>query len=220
LPEEASKQTTVPAAPFDSPEYNFEVKWDGIRALAVVETAGWRLWGRELADYTARYPERDLLRRLPAGTLVDGELVAFDADGRPDLRLLLRRHGLTDAWRIRQARHWCRVRYVLFDVLYHAGRCLLWEPLVRRRALLAEACQQLDGAGVQFSAGVIGAPGNGSWGSRDQTLQQASDRLLVERLVEQAADEPETVPRKPERSNCRESGDRTEMNSGRPRSPY
>jgi ATP-dependent DNA ligase len=41
-------------APFDSPEYKFEVKWDGIRALAVVETAGWRLWGRELADYTAR----------------------------------------------------------------------------------------------------------------------------------------------------------------------
>jgi ATP-dependent DNA ligase len=147
----------VPAAPFDSPEYSFEYKWDGIRALAAVETAGWRLWGRQQADYTARYPELDVLRRLPAGTLVDGELVAFDADGRPDLRLLLRRHGLTDAWRIRQARHWCRVRYVLFDVLYHAGRCLLWEPLVRRRALLAEACQQLDGAGMQLSAGVIGA---------------------------------------------------------------
>ena len=71
----------VPAAPFDSSEYSFEVKWDGIRALAAVETAGWRLWGRERADYTARYPELDVLRRLPAGTLVDGELVAFDADG-------------------------------------------------------------------------------------------------------------------------------------------
>src|SRR5262249_32074018 len=77
----------VPAAPFDSLEYNFEVKCDGIRALAAVETAGWRLWGRELADYTGRYPELDILRRLPSGTLVDGELVAFDADGRPDLRL-------------------------------------------------------------------------------------------------------------------------------------
>jgi ATP-dependent DNA ligase len=33
----------VPAAPFDSPEYSFEYKWDGIRALAAVETAGWRL---------------------------------------------------------------------------------------------------------------------------------------------------------------------------------
>ena len=88
--------------------------------------------GRERADYTARYPELDVLRRLPAGTLVDGELVTFDAGGRPDLRSLLRRHGLTDAWRIRQARRWCSVRYVLFDLLYHAGRCLMGASLVRR----------------------------------------------------------------------------------------
>src|SRR5207249_389492 len=82
----------VPAAPFDSTEYSYEVKWNGIRALAAVETAGWRLWGRERADYTARYPELEVLRRMPAGTLVDGELVAFDADGQPNLPRLLRRH--------------------------------------------------------------------------------------------------------------------------------
>ena len=42
---------------------------------------------KERADYPARYPELDVLRLLPAaGTLVDGELVAFDADGRPNLR--------------------------------------------------------------------------------------------------------------------------------------
>ena len=104
----------------------------------------------------AKWTELDVLRRLPAGTLVDGELVAFDADGRPDLRRLLRRHGLTNAWRIRQARHWCRVRYVLFDLLYHAGRCLLREPLARRREVLAEVCQRLDASDVQFSVGVIG----------------------------------------------------------------
>src|SRR5262249_25873405 len=79
----------VPAAPFDSPEYSFELKWDGIRALAAMDGAGWRLWGRQRAEYTERYPELDVLRRLPAGTLVDGEVVAFDADGRPDLPRLL-----------------------------------------------------------------------------------------------------------------------------------
>ncbi len=146
----------VPAAPFDSPEYSFELKWNGIRALAAVETEGWRLWGRERADYTARYPELELRGRLPAGTLLDGELVAFDADGRPDLARLLRRHGLTDPWRIHQARHWCPVRYVLFDLLYHAGRCLVREPLARRREVLAEVCKQLDAVGVQFSEGVVG----------------------------------------------------------------
>ena len=119
----------VAAEPFDAPEYSFEIKYDGVRALAAVDKAGWRLWGRERADYTARYPELDVLRRLPAGTLVDGELVACDADGRPDLRRLLRRHGLADPWRIRQARNWCPVRYMVFDLLYHAGRCLMREPL-------------------------------------------------------------------------------------------
>src|SRR5262249_29424596 len=148
----------VEAEPVDSPEDCFEVEWAGDRALAAVDRAGWRGWGRERADYTARYPELDVLRRLPAGTLVDGELVAFDADGRPNLRRLLRRHGLTDSWRIRQARHWCSVRYVLFDLLYHAGRCLLREPLLRRREVLAETCQRLEAGHLRVSGGG-GGPG-------------------------------------------------------------
>jgi ATP-dependent DNA ligase len=146
----------VAAEPFDSPEYSFEIKYDGVRALAAVDELGWRLWGRERVDYTARYPELDVLRRLPTGTLVDGELVAFDADGRPNLRRLLRRHGLANPWRIRQARQWCPVRYVLFDLLYHGGRCLMREPLVRRREVLAAVCQRLDGM-VVFSPAAIGA---------------------------------------------------------------
>src|SRR5262249_16548436 len=108
------------------------------------------------ADYTTRYPELDVLRRLPAGTLVDGELVACDAEGRPDLPRMLRRHGLTDPWRIRHAPQWCPVQYVLFDVLYHAGRCLVQEPLARRRDVLAALCQRLEAAAVRFSEGVIG----------------------------------------------------------------
>jgi bifunctional non-homologous end joining protein LigD len=126
-------------------------------ALAAVESAGWRLWVRECANYTVRYLELEVLRRLPAGTLADGELVAFHADGRPDLRGLLRRQDLTDPWRMRQARRWCPVRYVLFDLLYHAGRCRMREPLVRRREVLAEACEKLDVQQVECSPAVIGA---------------------------------------------------------------
>jgi ATP-dependent DNA ligase len=62
--------------------------------------------------------------------------VSIGAAGVPDLAMLLRRHGLADPWRIGQAWRWCPVRYVLFDLLYHGGRCLLGEPLaVRRRSL-------------------------------------------------------------------------------------
>jgi ATP-dependent DNA ligase len=45
----------IAAEPFDSSEHCFEIKYDGVRALAAVDEAGWRLWGRERADYTARY---------------------------------------------------------------------------------------------------------------------------------------------------------------------
>jgi len=147
----------VPAAPFDAPEYSFEIKWDGIRALAAVEATGWRLWGRQRADYTARYPELDRLRGLPSGTLLDGELVACAPDGRPELARLLRRHGLTEGWRLCQARRWCPVQYVVFDLLYHRGRSLLREPLARRREALAALCAGLELAEVVCSAGVVGA---------------------------------------------------------------
>src|SRR5262249_11735288 len=99
----------------------------------------------------------EVLRRLPAGTLVDGELVAFDADGRPDLRRLLQRHGFTDPWRIRQARQWCPVRYVVFDLLYRAGRCRMREPLARRREALAEVCNKRAVPEVMVSPAVIGS---------------------------------------------------------------
>ena len=46
---------------------------------------------------------------------------------------------------------------MLFDLLYHAGRSLLHEALVRRREVLAEVCRQLEAADVQFSIGVVGA---------------------------------------------------------------
>jgi ATP-dependent DNA ligase len=146
----------MPARPFDDPEYLFEIKWDGVRALAAVEEEGWRLWGRGLADYTARYPELACLRGLPAGTLVDGELVVLE-DGRPDLASLLRRHQLIDAWKIGNAHRWCPLHYVLFDLLYHRGRCLLREPLARRREVLAEMCAALQAPGVLFSEGVAGS---------------------------------------------------------------
>jgi ATP-dependent DNA ligase len=146
----------TPAAPFDSPDYVFEIKWNGVRALAAVETWGWRLWGRQRADYTARYPELGVLQALPAGTLVDGELIVLQ-DGRPNLPALLRRHQLRDPWRWRQAPRWCPVHYVLFDLLYHRGRCLVHESLTWRREILAEVCVTLALPNVWFSAGVVGS---------------------------------------------------------------
>jgi ATP-dependent DNA ligase len=63
---------------------------------------------------------------------------------------------LTDPLQIRHAPNWCPVRYLLFDLLYLAGKPLLHEPLEQRRARLAEVCGQLRCADVLFSAGVVG----------------------------------------------------------------
>jgi ATP-dependent DNA ligase len=145
----------VPAAPFDSAAYVFEVKWDGVRALAALERHGWRLWGRQQTAYTLRYPELEGLRRWPAGTLLDGELITLRA-GRPCLAALLRRHALVDPLQIRWAPRWCPVQYVVFDLLYYAGRSLLRQPLVERRQRLAEVCAAVPVPGVAFSAGVVG----------------------------------------------------------------
>jgi len=142
--------------PFDSPEYRFEIKWDGVRALAAVDAHGWRLWGREAADYTARYPEFAVLQRLPQGTLVDGELVVR-GPARPTLAALLRRHHLNDPWQIRLSARWCPVRLVLFDMLYYRGRSLLGEPLHIRCHCLAELCAKLELPELAVAPGMVGA---------------------------------------------------------------
>ena len=146
----------VPASPFDSPEYVFEVKYDGVRALAAVEAKGVRAMGPRAFAYTARYPELAALRRRPPGTLVDGELVAL-REGLPDLASLLSRHALSDPWKIRLAGGWCPVRDVVFDLLYHAGECLLRAPLRERRERLAALSRAVPLAEVIFSEGVVGA---------------------------------------------------------------
>jgi bifunctional non-homologous end joining protein LigD len=143
----------TPAAPFDSEEYVFEVKWDGVRALAAVEAGAWRLWGRRGADYTPRYPELAVLRRLPAGTVVDGELVVL-REGRADFPALLRRHqrpGPDPAV--------CRplaVSYVLFDLLCDRGQALVQEALLRRRARLHELLARVHEPVLVYSDGVEG----------------------------------------------------------------
>jgi DNA ligase D-like protein (predicted ligase) len=143
------------AEPFDSFDYFFEVKWDGVRALAAVEGGDYRLWGRERADYRDRYPELDALRCLPSGTVVDGELVVIQ-DGRPNLNALLRRHQLVQPARIRHASRATQVRYVLFDILYHRGKPLLQEPFWRRRCALVEVLASQEMPELLFSEGIAG----------------------------------------------------------------
>ena len=142
-----------PAAPFDSPDHVFEVKWDGVRAVAAVQESRWQLWGRRGVDYTPRYPERAVLGRLPQGTIVDGELVVL-RQGRADLPALLQRHqrqAPPDLGPLPEA-----VCYVLFDLLYDRGRSLLQQPLVQRRQRLRDLLERVREPLLVYSDGVVG----------------------------------------------------------------
>jgi bifunctional non-homologous end joining protein LigD len=130
------------AAPFDSPDYAFDVAWDGVRALAAIDGGQVTLWGRGLADLTSRYPEvQGLAAMAPTETIVDGELIVSDAEGRPDAVALEERQQATRPEAVARAARAHPATYVVHDLLYLRGRSLLKEPLVRRRPRLNEVLQ-------------------------------------------------------------------------------
>jgi bifunctional non-homologous end joining protein LigD len=114
---------------FNSPEYIFELKWDGIRAIASRDADGLRITDRSGGDLLSALPElRDL--RMPEGMVVDGEIVVCDSRGRPSYDLLAGRLGPKAAKRGRGP------VFVAFDLLYEAGRSLLHRSLTERRTRL------------------------------------------------------------------------------------
>jgi bifunctional non-homologous end joining protein LigD len=118
--------------------YGFEVKWDGIRTVLFCDHGHLSLQGRNFSDFTPRYPEvRSLARELGAHRIVlDGEVVAFDEEGRPSFeRLQGRMHLASDAAVKRRMRD-TPVTYIAFDLLYLDGHSTLTLSYEDRRELL------------------------------------------------------------------------------------
>jgi bifunctional non-homologous end joining protein LigD len=115
-----------------------EVKWDGVRAIAYCRPGRLELQTRNLNDVTRQYPEvRRLSRQLGAREAVlDGELVAFDSEGRPSFERLQQRIHQTSESVVRRRMKTHPVTYVVFDLLYLDGANLMDEPYTRRRELL------------------------------------------------------------------------------------
>lgn len=132
-----------------------EMKWDGIRALAVVEHGALRLVSRNDLELTATYPELGVLpAHVDARTAVlDGEVVAVDEQGRPSFSRLQQRSGLTRPGDVEHARRSTAVRYLLFDVLEVDGRSLLDTPYRDRRRMLERLVRAGDGIDVPPETG-------------------------------------------------------------------
>ena len=138
--------------PRDEADWAYEVKWDGIRALLYWQPGRMRIESRNRKDLTPRYPElRELGRALGSRTaILDGEIVVFDAEGRPSFERLQQRMHLASESAIRRRSRDTQAAYVIFDVLYLDGRVTMSMPYEERRALLAS--QNLQGPAWQVPA--------------------------------------------------------------------
>lgn len=157
LPDHIEPMLAKIGQPFDSTDHLFEVKWDGVRAVAYVDAHGLRMHGRRRRDLAGRYPELAFLAdALPADTILDGELVVLTSDGRPDFPGILARENGRAADAAARARKQ-PVVYVVFDLLYRDGASWLDRPLGARRTGLAALVAAVGNPRLVLSEGVVGA---------------------------------------------------------------
>lgn len=130
--------------PFSDPDWLFEIKWDGVRALAWIAGGKLELRSRAGGDITKQYPElASLPENVEAGqAILDGEIVVLDARGHSDFeRLQERMHVRVPPPKLLSQ---TAVTYYLFDLLYCDGYDLRDAPLVERKGLLRRLLRQSE----------------------------------------------------------------------------
>jgi bifunctional non-homologous end joining protein LigD len=132
----------------------YEVKWDGMRVLTEVTPDGVRAWSANGRDAATSFPELAALAPAlaPLDALLDGEVVALDAAGRPSFERLQRRMHVSSAAEAGRRAAETPVAYVVFDLLRLGGHDLTGRPWRERRRLLDQIADDLppgvDVAGV------------------------------------------------------------------------
>jgi bifunctional non-homologous end joining protein LigD len=127
--------------PFDSPDWVFETKLDGYRAIAVIDSVGKaRIWSRNHLPLEQKFPMvLDAVNQLDLrSTILDGEIVALDVEGIPRFQLLQQR----------QKRPTAPVVYCLFDLLWSDGRDITGKAVLQRRERLQRIITAQDGIQV------------------------------------------------------------------------
>jgi bifunctional non-homologous end joining protein LigD len=125
-------------APFDSPDWIFEIKLDGYRAITVFDPAGKpHLWSRNGLALEAKFPAiANAVAKLKLrSTILDGEVVAVDENGIPRFQLLQRFQKQPTAPTL----------YYVFDALWHNGEDLTGKPILERRSVLEHIIKSAPG---------------------------------------------------------------------------
>jgi bifunctional non-homologous end joining protein LigD len=134
--------------PRDDDKWGYEFKWDGVRATVYVDGGRPRVMSRNDRDVTASYPElRAMAETLGSRRVVlDGEIVAMDANGRPSFEALQSRMHVTNAAQVKRLVLQTPATFLAFDILYVDGTSVVDQPYEQRR----EALEALELAGPSW----------------------------------------------------------------------
>jgi bifunctional non-homologous end joining protein LigD len=162
---------TAGTLPSDDARWAFEIKWDGVRAIAHSQPGELRLHSRNLKDITGQYPELGRLGRALGShsAILDGEIVAFDAEGRPSFAALQHRMQVASKAQAQRLAKGNPVTYMVFDLLWLDGHTLMELPYVERRERLTSL--RLAGESWQTPEHVLGRGKDVLKASAEQRLE-------------------------------------------------
>jgi bifunctional non-homologous end joining protein LigD len=170
--------------PADDAAWAYEMKWDGVRAIASITAAGVRLVSRTGRDVTASYPELQGMAGAAGSheVVLDGEVVAFGGGKWPSFEALQQRINLSSPAQVRQRAAEVPVTYLAFDLLIIDGKPLVGQPYRERRACLDEL--GLNGPSWQTPPAFIGVPGADI---RDLSATNGLEGIMAKRLTSRYA---------------------------------
>ncbi|WP_245957548.1 DNA ligase D [Niabella yanshanensis] len=126
---------TLVDKPFDDPDWVYEVKWDGYRALGFVKKGRVQLLSRNNKSFDKKfYPIHDMLTTWKADMLIDGEIVALDEQGNSNFNQLQNWRSEADG----------ELAFYAFDILWYNGKNVMGLPLTERQAILKQVLPQED----------------------------------------------------------------------------
>lgn len=121
---------------FDSDDWIFEIKWDGIRAISYVND-GLSIRSRNNKELRDSFPEFEELKGLAGNAVIDGEIVVMK-EGKADFQALLERSRYAFSREVDFAARMVPATYVIFDILEKDGKPLIDLPLVERERILGD----------------------------------------------------------------------------------
>lgn len=184
---------------FDSKDFLFEVKWDGLRAIAYLDNGNLSIKSRNFIEQSFRYPELADIGDFVFGTqaVLDGEIVVFDEEGRPSFQKLQSRINLQSKTDIDYWASKLPAVFYIFDVLFWEGRNLMKEALLKRKKVLrailmlyhhVQLSEWIDAEGLAFFQAAKQQKLEGIIAKRKDSpyvQRRTSDWLKIKTLLQQ-----------------------------------